>query len=95
MHPEVSAIVASAEPMYMQLIVSIRYYVFCCAGMGEQELEVADDFSRVGRVNSMLARRLELLAEVEKLARQFGVTEDVAYTCETAAYFWLLHVLSR
>ena len=34
-------------------------------------------------------------AQVEKLARQFGVAEDVAYTCETAAHFWLLHVLSR
>ncbi|DBB15126.1 TPA: hypothetical protein ACH3X3_004135 [Trebouxia sp. C0006] len=64
-------------------------------GMGEQELATDMDFSRVGRVNAMLARRLELLAEVEKLARQFGVAEDVAYTCETAAHFWLLHVLSR
>jgi hypothetical protein len=26
---------------------------------------------------------------------QFGVSEDIAYTCETAAHFWLLHVLSR
>lgn len=34
-------------------------------------------------------------SQVEKLARQFGVAEDVAYTCETAAHFWLLHVLSR
>ncbi len=33
-------------------------------GMGEEELETALDFSRVGRVNAMLARRLELLAEV-------------------------------
>uniref|UniRef100_A0A7S3R311 Intron-binding protein aquarius n=1 Tax=Dunaliella tertiolecta TaxID=3047 RepID=A0A7S3R311_DUNTE len=64
-------------------------------GMGEQELETEQDFSRVGRVNAMLARRLELLAQVEKMARQFGVVEDVAYTCETAGYFWLLHVLSR
>ena len=32
-------------------------------GMGEEELETALDFSRVGRVNAMLARRLELLAE--------------------------------
>ncbi len=23
------------------------------------------------------------------------MAEEVAYTCETAAYFWLLHVLSR
>eukprot|EP00798_Chlamydomonas_sp_ICE-L_P018650 gene18650-25166_t len=64
-------------------------------GMGEQELDTEQDFSRVGRVNASLARRLELLSEVEKLSRQFGVSEDVAYTCETAAYFWLMHVMSR
>jgi intron-binding protein aquarius len=34
-------------------------------------------------------------AQVEKMARQFGVVEDMAYTCETAGHFWLLHVLSR
>ena len=33
--------------------------------MGEQELATEMDFSRVGRVNAMLARRLELLAEVQ------------------------------
>lgn len=33
-------------------------------GMGEAELDTDLDFSRVGRVNAMLARRLELLAEV-------------------------------
>ncbi|KAG2495214.1 hypothetical protein HYH03_006820 [Edaphochlamys debaryana] len=66
-------------------------------GMGEAELDTEQDFSRVGRVNAMLARRLELLAEVEKMARQLGVpeAESVAYTCESAGYFWLLHVLSR
>ena len=63
--------------------------------MGEQELDSEDDYSRAGRVNAMLARRLTLLAEVEKLARGFGVSEDVSYTCETAAHFWLLHILSR
>jgi len=64
-------------------------------GMGEQDLEGEGDFSRVGRVNAMLARRLTLLAQVERMARIFGVAEDVAYTCETAGHFWLLHVLSR
>jgi hypothetical protein len=29
------------------------------------------------------------------MAKQFKVAEDVSYTCETAAHFWLLHVLSR
>jgi intron-binding protein aquarius len=33
-------------------------------GMGERDLDVDDDFSRAGRVNNMLARRLTLLAEV-------------------------------
>ncbi|EFN59246.1 hypothetical protein CHLNCDRAFT_29663 [Chlorella variabilis] len=64
-------------------------------GMGEAELETDLDFSRVGRVNAMLARRLELLAEVERLAKLLKVSESVAYTCETAGHFWLLHVLAR
>lgn len=29
------------------------------------------------------------------MAKHFGVAEDVSYTCETAAHFWLLHVLAR
>ena len=64
-------------------------------GMGEAELDTELEFSRVGRVNAMLARRLELLAEVERLARSIAVPESVGYTCETAAHFWLLHVLAR
>ena len=64
-------------------------------GQGEQDLDTDLDFSRVGRVNAMLTRRLELLSEVERLATCLGVPEDVAYTCETAGHFWLLHVLAR
>lgn len=64
-------------------------------GMGEQDLDTDLDFSRVGRVNAMLARRLELLSEVEKMAKLFGAPIDMAYTCESAGHFWLLHVLSR
>ena len=64
-------------------------------GMGEQELDTDLDFSRQGRVNATLQRRLDLLAEVERLAQSLGVPDDVAYTCETAAHFWLLHVLAR
>jgi intron-binding protein aquarius len=37
-------------------------------GQGEQELATDLDFSRQGRVNAMLVRRLELLREVEWLA---------------------------
>ena len=64
-------------------------------GMGEQELDTDLDFSRQGRVNATLQRRLDLLAEVERLAQSLGVPDDVAYTCEAAAHFWLLHVLAR
>ena len=64
-------------------------------GQGELDLETHVDFSRVGRVNAMLNRRLELLAEIERLAISLGVSEDMAYTCEAASHFWLLHVLSR
>ncbi|KAG6500421.1 hypothetical protein ZIOFF_040266 [Zingiber officinale] len=64
-------------------------------GQGEQELATDLDFSRQGRVNAMLVRRLELLSEVERLARSLKLPEDVGYTCETAGYFWLLHVYSR
>ncbi|RVW89793.1 Intron-binding protein aquarius [Vitis vinifera] len=64
-------------------------------GQGEQELATDLDFSRQGRVNAMLVRRLELLSEVERLARSLQLPEDVGYTCETAGYFWLLHVYSH
>ncbi|BBN15051.1 intron-binding protein aquarius [Marchantia polymorpha subsp. ruderalis] len=77
----------------MQRDVPARYLLRL--GQGEQELETELDFSRQGRVNAMLSRRLELLAEVERLARTLNIPEDAAYTCETAAHFWLLHVLSR
>ncbi|KAE9605199.1 putative intron-binding protein aquarius [Lupinus albus] len=52
-------------------------------GQGEQELATDLDFSRQGRVNAMLVRR------------SLQLPEDVGYTCETAGYFWLLHVYSR
>lgn len=64
-------------------------------GMGEADLDTEEQFSRVGRVNAMLVRRMELLAEVTRLARSLKVPEGVEYTCETAGHFWLLHVLSR
>lgn len=35
------------------------------------------------------------MLQVDKLAKQLEVTVDAGYTCETAGYFYLLHVLSR
>ncbi|XP_027360461.1 RNA helicase aquarius isoform X2 [Abrus precatorius] len=77
----------------MQRDVPARYLLRL--GQGEQELATDLDFSRQGRVNAMLVRRLELLSEVERLARSLQLPEDVGYTCETAGYFWLLHIYSR
>ncbi|KAJ3670490.1 hypothetical protein LUZ60_010814 [Juncus effusus] len=64
-------------------------------GQGEQELATDLDFSRQGRVNAMLVRRLELLQEVERLAISLKLPADSAHTCEAAGYFWVLHVYSR
>ncbi|XP_077992997.1 RNA helicase aquarius-like [Glandiceps talaboti] len=64
-------------------------------GHGEESLETEKDFSRYGRVNFVLGRRLELLKEVARLQESLGVHGDVSYTCETAGHFFLYQVLSR
>uniref|UniRef100_A0A8C5CE19 Aquarius intron-binding spliceosomal factor n=1 Tax=Gadus morhua TaxID=8049 RepID=A0A8C5CE19_GADMO len=64
-------------------------------GHGEEALETEKDFSRYGRVNYVLARRLELLGEVGRLQESLGVPGDVSYTCETAGHFYLYQVISR
>ncbi|KAF5289862.1 hypothetical protein FQR65_LT01996 [Abscondita terminalis] len=64
-------------------------------GHGEEALETEKDFSRYGRVNYVLAKRLDLLMEVQRLQESLEVKGDVAYTCETAGYFFLYQVLSR
>ncbi|KAL5274552.1 AQR family protein [Megaselia abdita] len=61
-------------------------------GHGEEALETEKDFSRYGRVNYVLAKRLDLLAQVQKLQESLEVVHkcsgDNAYTCETAGYFF-------
>ncbi|KAJ8045846.1 RNA helicase aquarius [Holothuria leucospilota] len=64
-------------------------------GHGEEALETEKDFSRYGRVNYVLAQRLELLKEVERLQGSLDVPGDVAYTCETAGHFFLYQVVAR
>lgn len=49
---------------------------------------------RYGRVNYVLARRLELLTEVGRFQESLGVPGDVSYTCETAGHFYLYQVSS-
>lgn len=64
-------------------------------GHGTESLETKKDFSKFGRVNHMLERRIVLLKEVERLGRSMGMGEDVAYTCETAEHFFLTNVQTK
>jgi len=64
-------------------------------GHDAEKLETEEDFSKWGRVNFMLQKRIELLGEVGRLANSLGVVGDVDYSCETAQHFYLFNVLSR
>ena len=65
------------------------------AGAGGEGRGQGETFSKQGRVNWSLARRLQLLGQVQKLAVSLGIPGDVGYTCETASYFHLEHIRSR
>jgi intron-binding protein aquarius len=72
-------------------------------GSGEKSLmsnedgttEYDEQFSKQGRVNWSLSRRMELLAEVQRLAASLGVAGDVGSSCETADYFFVEHIQPR
>lgn len=55
-------------------------------GHGEEDLESSKDFSRRGRVKHVLARRLELLIQVSKLARSIDLDPGQGLTCESSGY---------
>ena len=65
-------------------------------GHDADKLETEEDFSKWGRVQFMLGKRLELLAEVGRLASSLNIgNADVNYSCETAQHFYLFNVLAR
>ena len=43
-------------------------------GAGERELDTDSDFSKLGRVNATLARRLQVLGEVDRLGASLSVS---------------------
>jgi intron-binding protein aquarius len=66
-------------------------------GHGEDDLDTTKDFSRYGRVNYVLAKRLQLLDEVDKLQKSLVneddessgvISEGASYSCETAIHFY-------
>jgi intron-binding protein aquarius len=64
-------------------------------GAGEKDLDTAQDFSKYGRVNYMLERRLLLLNEVKKLSQSLSVNIYSEFTCETTEIFFKYHIVSR
>lgn len=52
-------------------------------------------FSKQGRVNWSLARRLQLLGQVTRLASSLQLPGDVGHSCETAAYFFTAQIKPR
>ena len=64
-------------------------------GYGEKDLEVTEDYSKNGRVNFMLARRMVLLDQVNKLAKSIEIFSHEEYTCESSLNFYEIHVKTR
>lgn len=50
---------------------------------------------RYGRVNYVLAKRLELLNLVKKLQHSLNIPGEDMHTCETAGHFFLYRILAR
>lgn len=65
-------------------------------GGGEKDITLRDAlegeeqerFSKQGRVNWSLQRRIDVLAEVQRLAVSLGAHGDMGASCETAEYFY-------
>ena len=61
-------------------------------GHGEEDLETDVNYGKYGRVESFLDNRAHLLAEVDKLAANFGAPGAHGNSCETAGYFKSVYV---
>ncbi|KAJ1567837.1 hypothetical protein HK405_004599 [Cladochytrium tenue] len=61
-------------------------------GHGMDELQ--GDWGKYGRVNTFLEKRIQLLAEVDRLAMSLGIAGAHGSTCETAGYFFTYRVQS-
>lgn len=57
-------------------------------GYGEKYLKLEKDFSKNGRINYNLHRRLVLLQELEILAQIVGNKISEEFTCETAEIYY-------
>ena len=63
-------------------------------GHGSSSLDSEGDYTKLGRVNFMLQRRLSLLEKVSSLAESLGASVDYGTSCENALSFYKLFVYS-
>jgi intron-binding protein aquarius len=61
-------------------------------GHGEEDLETDANYGKYGRVESFLNNRARFLAEVDRLAANFGAPGAHGNSCETAGYFESVYV---
>ena len=64
-------------------------------GSGEKALNLNADFSKNGRINHLLEKRIQYLAEVKKITKDLALDMDTEFTCETAEIFFISQVQSR
>lgn len=62
-------------------------------GHGEEELETSANYGKYGRVESFLDNRAQYLAEVDRLAANFGAPGAHGNSCETAGYFNAVYII--
>lgn len=74
--------------------VYIRIVVNICDGLEALILFFCHPH-RYGRVNYVLAKRLELLGEVKRLQNSLDIPGEDTHTCETAGHFFLYQILAR
>lgn len=67
--------------------LSVEEHHLLRMGHGEESLMSNKDFSRQGRVKYVLAKRMELLIRVSKLARVLDLDPGSGFTCQSAEYF--------
>ncbi|KAL6049950.1 Intron-binding protein aquarius [Balamuthia mandrillaris] len=77
----------------MELDVDERHLIRL--GHGKHLLETSKDFGKYGRLDHMLALRLQNLQSVKRLAESIRAPGDYDWSCETAAHLFSLHVAPR
>jgi len=64
-------------------------------GLGEKDLDLGKNFSKHGRINYLLERRLHLLREVKIFSQSIQPDQDEDYTCETAEILFQTKILPK